>query len=74
MESNKNNIKIKGYIARDKNNELHFFNEKPYREHPVLWWKTKNEVQDMLYIDSDIFPELKWEDEPIQVELFIKKT
>lgn len=66
-------IKIKGWIARDKSGDIHFFNVKPYREYPVLWWQTNVDIDDMFYLPPESFPEVKWEDEPVEVEIAIKQ-
>ena len=69
--------KIKGYIARDKikcNTDLGLFiEEKPNRgtrswviDHPTHKY-------DPCELPLNLFPELKWEDEPQEVEIIIKK-
>lgn len=68
------------WVARDKDGDLWMFMSKPIR-HKNRAWVTR--VKDMpkdysnhcweTEIDSSLYPELKWEDEPIEVELRSKK-
>lgn len=53
------------YVARDKDNTLAVFNEKPKRnlEHYGDWSGVG------MPIDKNMFPTLKWEDEPLLVVL-----
>lgn len=76
--------KIKGWVARDKKwfdeeNRLTFFFTKPERHTSILavsegWWNAKSDehCSEGFRIDKNLFPELTWEDEPIEVELIIK--
>ena len=71
--------KIKGWVARDRNGALHFHKDKPHREYDCAWytdWKRHPEPEIFhLRLPKQMdFPELKWEDEPIEVELLIKKV
>lgn len=75
--------KIKGWVVRDKYvqwtsngpifdgiGSLNFFVEKPTRQGTnKFWWYAKG---DKIQLDPNAFPELKWEDEPLSVELTIK--
>lgn len=66
--------KIKGWIARDKTYELNFFSKKPKRNiadsRIVLdnVWIGKK----LLVLDCDLYPNLTWEDEPIEAEIILK--
>lgn len=68
--------KIKGWVARDKAEEfeeigyLHLFASKPHREYGCSWIGTCC----YLCLDKTMFPDLKWEDEPIKVELTISQV
>lgn len=68
------------WIARDKDGQLHCFYYKPYRVNNSLWtcdvpgveaswhhWEMI--VGYWMKLDDLLFPNLKWEDEPIEVEL-----
>lgn len=73
-DMNTQEYKIKGWVARDKNvdgfwgNGLILHACKPYRDGNE--WSSKTIA---MHLRNDFFPELTWEDEPIEVELTIKK-
>ena len=58
-----------GWVARDKNNDLQYFSVKPVRT-GVKWW---DRDYPSMEVDGSLFGELSWEDEPIEVELFIRE-
>lgn len=61
--------KLDGWIARDENGSLHIFELKPRRlEYSHQWWD-RDYRRDI--INESIFPDLRWEDEPIYVKLII---
>lgn len=72
--------KIKGWVARDDDGTLAIHYEKPrrvcyYNNEIVLDgtpWVWENEAGYGL-LPVKIFPDLKWEDEPLEVELAIKR-
>lgn len=70
------------WVARNKNGDLVLFSlhtyKKEYQKPPVrdyrygIWcvpFQTLNSMIDEMYIDPLLFPNLRWEDEPIEVEL-----
>lgn len=59
------------WIARDKNGELWFFEEKPKRNEEVGYFKCVEGECEELGTDADWFPEVTWENSPI--ELVIKE-
>jgi len=67
----------KMWIARDSDGELNMFCNRPERRYPFMeiyeegWWFEGTFTQQM-QIDPALFPELRWEDEPIEVELIRK--
>lgn len=73
--------KIKGWVARDDDGTLAIHYEKPrrvcyYNNEIVLDgtpWVWENEAGYGL-LPVKIFPDLKWEDEPLEVELAIKRV
>lgn len=70
--------KIKGWVARDRNKALFFHHEKPHRYYGDTWrtdWvmHPQPELHHLRLLDG-IMPNLKWEDEPIEVELIIKRV
>ena len=56
------------WIARDENDELWLYEEKPYKK--VNQWKSSDGAYQSL-IDSDWFPEISWEDDEPR-ELILK--
>lgn len=58
-----------GWIARDMNNDLHYFDVKPVRM-LTKWWD-RDYVS--MPIDRTLFENMSWEDEPIEVELLFKE-
>lgn len=54
------------WAARDQNGNLTLFSQKPSRFSTQPIWISMGEE---MYLDSKLFPNLKWEDEPISVEL-----
>lgn len=75
--------KIKGYVARDRDGSLAFWGVMPYR------WLAEGDTPFSCYVEdhwhvpgacyhmnlayADMFQDLKWEDEPIPVNLYFKK-
>lgn len=55
------------WIARDKDSELYMYEEKPTRHCSANIWVST--VEDEVAMPRHLFPELKWEDEPIEVEI-----
>ena len=58
--------KYKFWVARDWVGILDAYFNKPIRD---TVWKEWDSDKVSLSIDDSFFPELKWEDEPIEVEL-----
>lgn len=58
------------WIARDKNNDLCLYKEKPSRNENDSQWFIAGGYY--LILQENLFPELKWEDEPIEVNLYSK--
>lgn len=64
--------KITAWIARDKVTGLHVYNEKPHKSDYYPEWVSV-EGKYFRIDDSNLFPQVKWEDdEPTKVELTIK--
>ena len=53
------------WVARDEDEDLVLHNSYPKRGEQGWWESDGDEIE----IDSNLFPSLKWEDEPIKVEL-----
>lgn len=72
-EYNSRSEKMRGWIARDKDGRLFMGYEKPERladEYTGMW---VGYGKDFMELPEEMFPCLKWEDEPIEVELIIRK-
>ena len=59
------------WVARDKDNTLSLWSTLPRRIGNV-WWSEN--TPRMTYIDANMFPYLRWEDEPLKVELISEKA
>ena len=58
---------LQGYIARDKNGKLILGRRKPTREYRTdSWW---GYGQCMVLLDAGLFPDITWENEPVEVEI-----
>ena len=66
-----NNLpKIHGWVARELNGALNLYEVEPAR-YKGFWW---DRDYTSTCLDPDLFPDLTWEDEPIEVELLIRKV
>lgn len=59
---------MKLWIARDKNGELSLVNEKPVLSVSKKCWLTSGNA-DYIFLDDKMFPEVTFENSPIEVEL-----
>ena len=59
--------KYKLWVARDKSDELFAYASKPEREYYLGFWYS--DLNCVGSISRAFFPDLTWEDEPIEVEL-----
>lgn len=66
--------KIKAWVARDKwYDGLSIYSvAKPERE-SGFWSNDGNKGASRMFINKELFPKLRWEDEPIEVELIIRR-
>ncbi len=61
------------WVAREKSGRLFLFESKPIKHYKCIGlWVNNGVITPIMEIDSSLFPNLKWEDEPIEVEI-IKK-
>ena len=74
---NAQEYKIKGWVARDQvegedGTNIYLGYNKPRKlgEEPFVTWC---DYGDFISLPKEMFPELAWESEPIEVELTIKK-
>lgn len=63
---------MKMYIARDKFGALSVFNHKPYLEGGLWWADREIDEYGEWPLDFDPFPEVTFENSPMEVELVIK--
>ena len=49
------------YVARDKDGELYLFSEKPSKREE--FWLMSSATTKVIQLPSELFPEVKWEDE-----------
>lgn len=66
------------WVAKYKNGTVWLYIDKPVRSSLLCRWEVDTEnsllrADDCMEIDGDLFPNLKWEDEPIEVILTRKK-
>lgn len=61
--------KIKVWVARDQDGCLFIGKEKPIGNVNLSWIV----AEEYFPFDTELFPELTWENSPIEVELTIKK-
>ena len=71
LSAKENAPKIKGWVARDKDGTLVLYGQKPDRE--IVNWDDCG-TDEHICINRNMFPYLKWEDEPIEVELLVKRV
>lgn len=66
---------IKGWISRDGHGSLVFSNEKPSRLEWCGWklWKISRDTPAVV-LPNSLFPSLRWEDEPREIEIIIKEV
>ena len=58
--------KYKSWVARDKDGNIFAYNDKPTRcDNQGEWFSAKF----LFSLENSLFPELKWEDEPLEFEL-----
>lgn len=64
---------IQGWVARDDDGDLFFYNDKPRREKAVWdepqYWIGKTQID----LDPNLSPDLTWDSDPEQVEIIIKR-
>ena len=66
-----NEVKIKGWVARDSFLDVvSLYSTKPYRNGGIGIWNILS--GGCIGLSKDLFPDLKWEDEPLEVEITIK--
>ncbi len=64
--------KIKGWIARDEDGSVWFHYSKPQRKDEGRW--ESSICPQPMEIYNVPLPELTWEDEPVEIELILRKS
>ena len=69
---------MKLWIARNENRELWLFEEKPHlkesKDGDKYWWLDGMDfVYSSMILDADSYPEVTFENSPMEVDLVIKK-
>ena len=59
------------YLARDKNDDLYLFSERPRRGNEC-WWAETGVDGTYLKIEKSLYPEVTWDSEPLAVTLLIQ--
>jgi hypothetical protein len=59
------------YLARDKNDDLFLFYERPRRGNEC-WWAESGVDGTYLKINKSLYPEVTWDSEPLPVELAVQ--
>ena len=59
------------YLARDKNNDLYLFYDRPHRGKDC-WWAESGVDGTYLKIEKSLYPQVKWDSGPLPVELVVK--
>lgn len=62
---------IQGWVARDSDDELYFYNLKPYRDKGDEYWSIILGYRSPL--PDHTFYDITWDNDPIEVELIIKR-
>ena len=62
------------WVARDKNGELFLWKYKPERGDELWNVEGMFTFEPWFMIDSNLFPNLSWEDEPIEIEIIPKSA
>lgn len=58
------------FLARDQNNDLYLFVERPKRGNEC-WWAESSLDGSYLKMDKSLYPEVTWDSEPLQVSLVV---
>lgn len=66
---------MKFYIARDKDNRLYLYRDKPFKGDAIFICQCNNTKHWSEYfeLDESLFPEVTWENSPQEVELKLVK-
>lgn len=62
------------WVARDKNGALYLYEHKPTGKYGSWFDLEADDADFLIRLDDSRFPELKWEDEPIEVDIIQKSS
>lgn len=64
---------MKFYIARDRDNRLYLYRDKPFKSYLMFICQCNNTKHwsELFELDESLFPEVTWENSPQEVELKI---
>ena len=65
-------LKVKGYLVRDKDDYTAIYAEKPHRGKTE--WVNGNDSCLMTINDARLVPDIEFEDEPVEVEVTLKRV
>ena len=71
-DKQKPEAKLTGWVARDRNGEIYVYEDYPEKDSKRQFWFGLGSSSRSL--DRKSFPGLKWEDEPVEVEITIRKV
>ena len=67
------------WLARENDERLLLFMDKPFRQTEYFdykdtdyWWSTANSDDDGYYLYNDMYPEVTFQNSPVEVELKLK--
>ncbi|MHB1399135.1 MAG: hypothetical protein ACYDAI_12125 [Trichloromonadaceae bacterium] len=59
------------YLARDKNNDLYLFYDRPHRG-TECWWAESGIDGTYLKMEKSLYPEVTWDSEPLAAALVVQ--
>lgn len=62
------------WVARDKDGSLWLYTSKPNRQCKVYRWTSENVLFTSMRLCEDIFPSLKWDNEPVEVKIIRREN
>lgn len=71
--ANEQTLSIQGYVTRDSDGKLSLFLNRPIRNIYGWWQSSKWREHLGRDLPESAFPALTWDDEPMEVELLIRR-
>jgi len=63
-------VKLTGWVARDRNEDICVYEDYPEKDSKRQFWFASGHMS----LDEKSFPDIKWENEPVEVEITIRKN